>query len=167
MHYGQSNSPVKLESRPELTYLIGIGILLIGIPLFWLGRNYSGYGDSAFAGFVLGCFLIGISVLALVVGEQRSVELDEQRGRIVLDITRRVGGSRQVIIPFQDIERFTVLHLGEYGSFSAYYDLGAVLRSGKTVYLFGGCAFDGRMNREWIEELRSRFEQAAANRQAG
>jgi hypothetical protein len=153
---------MKLNSIPKLNLLMSIGIILVAVPLIWIGRNYSGYHDNNFAAFALGWFLLILGVLALVMGETRSVALDERQKRIVLDIKRRIGRCRQVIIPFHEIEKFTILRQGKSGSFSVYYDLGVVQRSGKTVYLFGGCAFEGRMSREWIERLRGQFEQAIA-----
>jgi hypothetical protein len=153
------HSQLNLQSKPELNLLMSIGVLLMGAPLFWLGRTYTGYGDNRFAAFALGCLLLILGLMALVMGETRSIELDVERKRIVLDIKRRIGGCRQVVIPFQAIEKFTILRMGTSSNLSVYYDLGVVQRSGKTVYLFGGCAFDGRMSSEWIEGLRIQFEQ--------
>ncbi len=43
---------------------------------------------------------------------------------------------------------------------SRYYDLVVTLGSGKEIFLFGGCVFEGRMNREKMEDLRERIEQS-------
>jgi hypothetical protein len=156
---------MKLESRPELNLLMSIAIILLGLPLLWFARDFSGFADNKFAAFVLGGFLLALGVLTLLMGETRSVELDESRRRIALTIKRRIGGSRQVIIPYQEIENFTILRQGKASNFSVYYDIGVVRKNRKVVYLFGGCAFDGRMSREWVDGVRKRFEQAVAQAQ--
>jgi len=151
---------MKLESKPAtntLLYLLTIGI---GLVLMYLARDCSHAGTNVLAGFLLGCMLFGLGVLGLLIGETRTVELDERRKRIVLAVTRRIGGSRQVIIPFGEIRSLGIGMQGKASSGSRFYDLVVTLKNGKEVYLFGGCVFEGRMSREWVEGLKRQFEMA-------
>lgn len=151
---------MKLESKPvtnTLLYLLTIGI---GLVLMYLARDFSHAGTNVLAGFLLGCMLFGLGVLGLLIGETRTVELDERRKRIVLAVTRRIGGSRQVIIPFGEIRSLGIGMQGKASSGSRFYDLVVTLKNGKEVYLFGGCVFEGRMSREWVEGLKRQFEMA-------
>jgi len=151
---------MKLESKPAtntLLYLLTIGI---GLVLMYLARDFSHAGTNVLAGFLLGCMLFGLGVLGLLIGETRTVELDERRKRIVLAVTRQIGGSRQVIIPFGEIRSLGIGMQGKASSGSRFYDLVVTLKNGKEVYLFGGCVFEGRMSREWVEGLKRQFEMA-------
>jgi len=153
---------MKLNSRPDLNFIISTCILLAGLPLVWLGRNYSGYSDNQFAAFCMGSFMVILGLFTLVVREKRSIELDEEHKRIVIDIKRRFWKCQHIVIPFNQITNFTILRQGKSSNFSVYYDLGVVLRNGKTIYLFGGSAFDGRMSEQFIENLKMQFEQAVS-----
>lgn len=151
---------MKLESKPAtntLLYLLTIGI---GLVLMYLARDYSHGGTNVLSGFLLGCMLFGLGALGLLIGETRTVELDERRKRIVLAVTRRIGGSRQVVMPFGEIGRLGIGMQGRATSGSRFYDLVVTLKNGKEVYLFGGCVFEGRMSREWVEGLKRQFEMA-------
>jgi len=50
---------------------------------------------------------------------------------------------------------------GKFSAGTRYYDVVVRLKDGRDMYLFGGCVFEGRMNREWVEGVRARLEQAA------
>lgn len=149
-----------LESKPDANLLLYGAVIAAGALLMYLARDFRGGGNNVLCGFLLGCMLTGIGLAALAVGESRRVELDEGRRRIVLDVSRRIGGSRQVVIPFQRISGFTIGMQGKPAAGSRYFDLVVNLRDGSELYLFGGCVFDGRMSRSWIEGIRQRFEQA-------
>lgn len=106
--------------------------------------------------------MVILGLFTLVVREKRSIELDEEHKRIVIDIKRRFWKCQHIVIPFNQITNFTILRQGKSSNFSVYYDLGVVLRNGKTIYLFGGSAFDGRMSEQFIENLKMQFEQAVS-----
>jgi len=151
---------MKLESKPAAMQAMYAVTIAVGLLLMWLARDFSHAGTNVTAGFLLGCMLFGLGVLALVVGESRTIELDEQRRRIVLEVRRRVGGSRRVEIPFAEIRELGIGLQGRPSSGTRYYDLVVRLRSGKDIHLFGGCVFEGRMSRQWIDGLKARFEKA-------
>jgi len=151
---------MKLESKPAANMLLYVVIVVLGFLLMYLARDFSHGGTNVLCGFLLGCMLAGIGIMAMVVGESRTVELDERRNRIVLDVRRRVGGGRQIVIPFGDIEGFGIGMQGKASAGSRFYDVVVRLNSGKEIYLFGGCVFEGRMSREWAEGIRHSLEQA-------
>ncbi len=153
---------MKMESKPAANLVLYLVTIALGLLLMWLARDFGHSGTNAKAGFLLGCMLFGLGTVGLAVGESRTVVVDERRKMIVLDIRRRVGGDRRIEIPFSDIREFSIGLQGDRSDGSRYYDLVVRLCSGKEIYLFGGCVFEGRMSREWMEDLRSRFEEATS-----
>lgn len=151
---------MKLESQPVTNTLLYIVTCTIGLLLMVLARDFSHGGSNVLAGFLLGCMLFCLGVLGMVIGETRAVELDERRKRIVLDVRRRIGGNRQVVIPFREIRSLGIGMQGKATSGSRFYDLVVTLKNGKEVYLFGGCVFEGRMSREWVDGVKMRVEAA-------
>ncbi|MDD2499743.1 MAG: hypothetical protein PHN92_02865 [Geobacter sp.] len=151
---------MKLESQPASNTLLYVVTIVVGLVLMFLARDFSHAGTNVLSGFLLGCMLFGLGVLGMLIGETRSVELDEQHKRVVLDVKRRVGGSRQVVIPFGEIRSLGIGMQGKASSGSRFYDLVITSKNGKEVYLFGGCVFEGRMSRDWIENLKRQFEMA-------
>lgn len=151
---------MKLESKPAANMLLYVVVTGAGLLLMYLARDFSSGGANVLCGFLLGCMLAGVGVMAMAVGEARTVELDERQRRIVLEIRRRIGGSRRFVIPFSEISGFGIGMLGKASSGTRHYDVVVRLGSGKEIYLFGGCVFEGRMNRAWAEGIRQHFEQA-------
>jgi hypothetical protein len=153
---------MKLESKPAAMLVLYIVSISVGLLLMWLARDFSRAGGNVIAAFLLGCMLSGLGLLALLVGESRTIELDERRRRIVLDVRRRVGAGRRIEIPFSDIREFVIGLQGKASAGTRYYDLMVRLHSGTELYLFGGCVFEGRMSRQWIDDLKERFEKAVS-----
>jgi hypothetical protein len=151
---------MRLESKPAANLGLYIAAIALGLLIMWLARDFSHAGTNVKAGFLLGCMLFGLGAIALVVAESRTVELDERRRMIILAVSRRVGGNRRIEIPFSDIRGISIGLQGNRTDGSRYYDLVVRLGSGKEICLFGGCVFEGRMSREWIANLRARFEEA-------
>ena len=151
---------MRLESKPAANMLLYVVTIVAGLLLMYLARDFGHGGSNVLCGFLLGCLLAAVGIMAMVVGESRTIELDEQRSRIVLDVRRRVGGGRQIIIPFGDIKGFGIGMQGKASAGSRFYDVVVRLNSGREIYLFGGCVFDGRMNRERVEGIRQTLEQA-------
>ena len=151
---------MKLESKPAAMLALYIVSISAGLLLMWLARDFSHAGGNVMAAFLLGCMLFGLGILALLVGESRTIELDERRRRIVLEVRRRVGAGRRIEIPFSDIREFFIGLQGKASAGTRYYDLVVRLHSGTELYLFGGCVFEGRMSRQWIDDLKERFEKA-------
>lgn len=151
---------MKLESKPASNMLMYVVITAVGALLMYLARDFR-HGDSnVLCGFLLGCLLAVVGIMAMVVGETRTVELDERHRRIVLDVRRRLGGNRQLVIPLHDIASFSIGAQGRASSGTRHYDVVVQLNSGREIYLFGGCVFEGRMSRQWVEGIRQRFEEA-------
>lgn len=152
---------MKLESQPTSNTMLYLITIVVGALLMFLARDFQHGGSNQLSGFLLGSMLVVLGGLGFVIAETRTIELDERRKRIVLDVQRRIGGNRHISIPFSEIRAFGVGMQGKMTSGTRYYDLVVHLKSGKEVYLMGGCVFEGRMNRDWIDSLRLHFENAA------
>jgi hypothetical protein len=149
-----------LQSKPGQTMLLSALCALIGLVLAIGFRKYTQMNSNEFAGFMLGMLLLSLGVLGLLIRESRTIELDERRRRIMLDVRRSLGGSRRIVIPFSDIAGFGIGLQGKPASGTRYYDLVVQMRDSREIHLMGGCVFEGRMDRQWIDDLRRRFEQA-------
>jgi hypothetical protein len=88
---------MKFESKPAANMLLYVVIIVVGFLLMYLARDFSHAGSNVLCGFLLGCMLSGLGVLGMAVGESRTVELDERRKWIVLDVRRRVGGGGRLL----------------------------------------------------------------------
>lgn len=149
---------MKLESRPVGNLALNLGALVAGALLMWLARDFRHGGSNELAGFLLGCLLFGLGAASFAIGESRTVELDERNKKIVLQVRRRIGSCRRVEIPFRCITGVGVAALGSTSDGSRYYDLVISQNTGRDIHLFGGCVFEGRMSRDWIDGLRSHFQ---------
>lgn len=149
---------MKLESKPATNMLLYVVSAAVGATLMVLARDLRHGGTHVLGGFLLGALLALLGILGMLIGESRAVELDSRRRRIVLDVRRRIG-SQQVIIPFAEIAGFAIGLQGKASAGTRYYDLVVRRLDGSELHLFGGCAFDGRMSREWIEGIRESFER--------
>ncbi len=152
---------MKMQSKAAANLGLYLASIAVGMLLMWLTRDLGHAGTNEKAGFLLGCMLFLLGAVALVIGESRTVELDERRRMIILNVRRRIGGNRRIEIPFSDIREFSIGRQGDRSDGSVYYDLVVNLKTGKEICLFGGCVFEGRMDRKWMEDLRERFEEAA------
>ncbi|GEM_PF-2576582 len=123
---------MKLESQPAINSLLYIVTLLLCLVLMYL----SGGGTNILPAFLLGCMLFRVGTLALTIGETRRVERDEHRKRILLDVKRRVGGNRQIIIPLAEITSLGIGAQGKYTSGSRFYVLVVTLKTLKQTILF-------------------------------
>jgi len=149
-----------LESKPAPMMLMYAGGIAVGALIMYLARDYSSARSNEFAGFLLGCMVLGLSLVALVLGESRRVELDEAGRRVILDVCWRWGRRKRLVIPFADIRDFGIGALGSATDGSRYYDIVVNHRDGREIHLFGGCAFEGRLDRDRIEGLRDTFSRA-------
>lgn len=155
-----------LESKPAPMLAMYVGGSLAGALLMYLARGFTSIRSNEFAGFLLGCLLLGLSAAALLVGEGRRVELDEAGRRVILEITRRWGARRRIEIQAAGIRDIAIGALGERSGGSRYYDLVVMMRDGRELHLFGGCVFEGRMDRDRVEALRETFREALGVRGA-
>lgn len=155
---------MRLESKPVANQLLYVLIVAVGALLMFLARDFRQGGSNVLCGFLLGGLLFVVGLLALIIAESRIVELDEQRNRIMLDIKRRIGGSRQVIIPFSEILEIGILMQGKASAGSRFYDVQVKCKGGRNITLFGGCVFEGRMSREWAEGIRHTLETAVVKK---
>ena len=151
-----------LQSKPGRTLLLAAVCTTLGLVLLVGFRDYPRWDSNAFAGFMLGAMLFGLGVAGLAIRETRRIELDDGRRQIVLEVTRRLGANRRIVIPFAQITGFGIDLQGKPAAGTRYYDLTVQTSDGREIHLMGGCVFDGRMDRAWIDDLRRRFELAVA-----
>lgn len=148
---------MQLRSQPRRNVAMGGASVAVGALLVYLGRHHA--DTNAWAGFLLGWLMLLLGLAGLLVHETRQIELDPRRRLLVLDVQRRLGGNRRVVIPFAHIDSIDVSVFGSRDEGSVYYDLVVRTQEGKNVYLMGGCVFEGRMNRDHMERLRDQFLQ--------
>jgi hypothetical protein len=153
---------VTLESKAGQTLLLAVVSAAAGLLLMYLARDYGSIRSNEGAGFLLGAMLFLIGAAGVAIRERRRVVLDEERRQIVLEITRSLGGNQRIVISFERVAGIGVALQGDRSSGSRYYDLIVQTRRGEEIHLFGGCAFEGRMDRVRMDELRRRFEQAVS-----
>ncbi len=146
-----------LESKPAATDALQAFVTALGLLFMYLARGFRTGGTNVRAAFALGCLFFGLGVVALVIGESRTVAVDEAGRVIRLTVRHRVGGTRVIEIPFGEVRAVEIGMLGRAGT--RHYDLVVQRVRGRDVYLFGGCAFEGRMSRDWVDGLRSEIEQ--------
>ena len=149
---------MKFRSQPARNFALNLTVIAVGAVLIYLCRQHT--DPNAWSGFLLGWLLLLLGLAALLIHETREIELDTQRRQLVLNLRQRFGGNRRIAMAFADIVGITIGELGSRLEGSVYYDLVVHERSGKDIYLMGGCAFEGRMNRERMERLREQFERA-------
>ena len=149
-----------LQSKAGQTLLLAALCAIVGLVLLVGFRDYAQVNSNQFAGFMLGMLLFCLGVAGLAVRESRRIELDKGRRELILEVTRRMGGNRRIVVPFAQIEGFGIGLQGKPGSATRYYDLTVKTRNGEEIHLMGGCVFEGRMDRAWIDNLRRQFEQA-------
>lgn len=149
------NQDLVLKSNKTAGVVLGLAGMAAGA---WLAKVCAGVPDrNASAGFLLGLLILGLSLLSLLMGESRVVTVSPERRRVRLEIRRR-WGTRLEETPFSEVERIGLTRQGSASNGSVYYDLTLVLKDGTERYLFGGCAFEGRINRAKIEGLRATIQ---------
>ncbi len=146
---------MQLRSQPRRNAALSGISVAVGALLVYFGRHHA--DTNAWAGYLLGWLMLLLGLAALLVNESRQLELDTRRRLLVLDVRRRLGGNRRVTIPFSQITSVDVSTFGSRSDGSVYYDLVVRTLDGRSVYLMGGCAFEGRMNRDYMERLRDQF----------
>lgn len=137
----------------------GVVLWLAGLAAGALLVKFSaGLSDrNASAGFMLGVLILGISLLALLMGESRVVTVSPKNRCVRLEIRHR-WGTRLLETPFSEVERIGLIRQGSASNGSVYYDLALLLKDGTERHLFGGSAFEGRMNRARIDGLRAEIQ---------
>jgi hypothetical protein len=59
---------MKLESKPAANILLYVVVIGVGLLLMYLARDFR-HGDSnVLCGFLLGCMLAGVGIMAMAVG---------------------------------------------------------------------------------------------------
>ncbi len=147
-----------LESQRAPMTLLQLAALAVGALLLVLGRPQGTWPPTpGTAGFLLGALVFGLGAVALVLGEARRVEVGPAGVRLV--VTWRGGRVRRVDIPVADIRDLALSGLGDATDGTRAYDLVVLCRDGREVHLFGGCAFEGRLDRDRLEGLRQEARQ--------
>jgi len=154
-----SMEPWKIESSPGKQTALGWIILLVGLILAIGFRNFDSSGlTNSLAGFLLGLLLLLVGMTALVMGGKRTVTVDPQAHRILIEDANRFGQKNRMI-SFDDVERVYVGSLGNREGGSISYDVVVKLKRGENVSLFRPAYFEGTWNRSVMENRCRRLEE--------
>ena len=148
----------KIESSPGKQVALGWIILLVGLILAIGFRNFDSSGlTNSFAGFLLGLLLLLVGIAALVMGGKRTVTVNPEARRILIDDVNRFG-QKSRLISFDEVERVYVGSLGNREGGSISYDVVLKLKTGENVSLFRPAYFNGTWNRSVMEDRCRRLE---------
>ncbi len=149
-------NPLKIESNRNRQTVWMLTASGLGA---WLVFSMSAFGHGWFesAGFVLGMLLVAAGVAGLYLGTTRAVVIDPRTGFISIEDTNRVG-QRKRSIPFKEVVSAYLNEMVDTSGGMAY-DVMLKLKSGKTISLFGGAAFDGTHDRAVMAERCRRIGQ--------
>lgn len=142
-----------LESQRVPMNLLQVAGMLMGLLLMGLTRHRVAWSlTNEMAGFLLGLLVFVLSAAALAVGESRRVEIDGEGIR--LEVAWRWGRTRVVRIPAAEIRDIALSALGSRSGGTRSWDLVVMRRDGREIHLLGGCAFEGRLDRERMDQVR-------------
>ncbi|HLO68712.1 MAG TPA: hypothetical protein VK188_16930 [Holophaga sp.] len=142
-----------LQSQRLPMSLLQVAGILMGLLLMLLTRHRVGWSfTNEMAGFLLGLLILVLSAAALAVGERRRVEIG--REGIRLEVAWRWGRTRVVRIPAAEIRDIALSALGSASDGTRSWDLVVMGRDGRETHLLGGCAFEGRLDRDRMDLLR-------------
>jgi hypothetical protein len=142
----------KIESSSGKQVTLGWIILLVGTILTVGFRNFDGSGlTNSLAGFLLGLLLLLVGIVALVIGGKRTVTVDPEARRILIEDVNRFG-QKSRLISFDEVERVYVGSLGNREGGSISYDVLLKLKIGENVSLFRPAYFDGIWSRSVMED---------------
>lgn len=142
-----------LQSQRLPMSLLQVAGLLMGLLLMALTRHRVSWSfTNEMAGFLLGLLILVLSAAALAVGESRRVEI--AREGIRLEVAWRWGRTRVVVIPAAEIRDIALSAQGSHSEGTRSWDLVVMRRDGRETHLLGGCAFEGRLDRDRMDRTR-------------
>ena len=149
----------KIESSPGKQAAHGWIILLVGMILTVGFRNFDGSGlTNSLAGFLLGLLLLLVGIAALVIGGKRTVTVEPEARRILIEDVNRFG-QKSRLISFDEVERVYVGSLGNREGGSISYDVLLKLKIGENVSLFRPACFNGTWSRSVMEDRCRRLQE--------
>jgi len=149
----------KIESNPGKQTALGWIIMVVGLILALGFRDFDSSGlTNSLAGFLLGLLLLLIGFAGLLMGGKRSVIVDPQARRILIEDVNRFG-QKSRSISFDEIDKVYVGRLGNREGGSISYDVVLKLKMGKHVSLFRPAYFEGTWNRSVMESRCHRLEE--------
>jgi hypothetical protein len=149
----------KIESNPGKQTLIAWIILVVGLILVIGFRNFDGSSlTNSLAGFLLGLLLLLIGFAVLLMGGKRSITVDPQAHRILIEDENRFR-QRKRSISFDEVGKVYVSRLGNREGGSISYDVVLKLKAGDTVSLFRPAYFDGTWSRSVMEDRCRRLQE--------
>jgi hypothetical protein len=146
------------ESNSVKQTILAIGCFFIGLVLTIGFRNFTGPGlTNSLAGFLLGLFLLIMSIWSFLLSGKQTVMVDPHARRITIkDIN--FFSTKTRIIPFSDILHITIGYLGKKSNYVTFYYLVLKLINGEEYPLFApGRFYDGGSDRAIVEGWRQRL----------
>lgn len=148
-----------IKSSYNKQLLLSIIIVLVG---FVLAVGFRDCDTSTFsnslAGFLLGILLIFIGTPAFLYTGKETITVDI-RARQIRVFTKNSFKENSTVIPFDDITGMHISHLGKYSSGVVTYYISLELKSGKTKPLFFPAYYEGRWNRQSVEDKLLRLQE--------
>ena len=149
----------KIESNPGKQVVLGWIVLVVGLTLAIGFRGFDSSGlTNSLAGFLLGLLLLLIGTGTLLLGGKRTVSVDPEARRILIEDAARFRQKKRSIA-FDEVDEVNVDSLGDKEGGSISYDVVLKLKMGETVSLFRPAYFEGTWDRSVMENRRRRLEE--------
>ena len=149
----------KIESNPGKQVVLGWIVLVVGLTLAIGFRDFDSSGlTNSLAGFLLGLLLLLIGTGTLLLGGKRTVSVDPEARRVLIEDASRFG-QKERSIAFDEVGEVYVDSLGDKEGGSISYDVVLKLTSGEAVSLFRPAYFEGTWNRSVMESRCRRLEE--------
>ena len=149
----------KIESSPGKQVILGWIVLVVGLILAIGFRDFDSSGlTNSLAGFLLGLLLLLIGTGTLLMGGKRSIVVDPEARRILIEDASRFGRKKRSIA-FDEVGEVYVDSLGDKEGGSISYDVFLKLKKGETVSLFRPAYFEGTWEKSVMEDRCRRLEE--------
>jgi hypothetical protein len=159
---------LKFESNTNKQNAITLASILISMILIIGFRNFDSTGlTNSLAGFLLGLLLLLIGISAYLMRGKQTITIDPQSKSILIENTNRFG-TKNKLIPFNDIVDIGIGYLGRKSNFVSFYYLNLKLRSGKKYPLFSpGRFYEGGSDRSNMESRKLLIQEYISQSSGG
>jgi hypothetical protein len=148
-----------IKSSHSKQILLSILIILLGFVLAIGFRDCdTNTFSNSLAGFLLGILLIFVGTPALLFTAKETTTIDIKARQIRIN-SKNSFKVKNTVIPFDDIERMHISHLGKYSGGVVSYYITLDLKSGKTKPLFFPAYYEGRWSRPAVEDKLLRLQE--------
>ena len=129
-----------------------VGFVFVSLVMFYTSSplifNFDSDNTLLWA-FLLGLILLFSGVYSLLANASRTVTVNPEKRRIVIEDRSRFKQNRNTI-GFEQVQEVYVTEQGDTDGGSISYDVMLKLTSGKNISLFGAAFFDGRYDKNMM-----------------